>query len=96
MGTRVLSREEREALSPGAVELVYKYLNGNYCPAEVMEKTLLHAIVVSKLNQCLVDVTTLAFLIEKIAEYEGVPFLSPGSDDQVPSRWPRIGEENQS
>ena len=96
MSTRVLSREEQEALSPGAVELIYKYLNGNYCPAEVLEKTLLHAIVVSKLNQCLVDATTLAFLIEKIAEYEGVPFLSPGSDDQVTSRWPRIGEENQS
>ena len=96
MGTRVLSREEREALSPGAMELVYKYMNGNYCPAEIIEKTLLHAIVVSKLNQCLVDATTLTFLIEKIAEYEGVPFLSPVQDDQAASRWQRIGEENQS
>ncbi|MCL2684181.1 MAG: hypothetical protein FWE55_02960 [Synergistaceae bacterium] len=96
MSTRVLSREEREALTPGAVGLIYKYLNGNYCPAEVIEKTLLHAIVVSKLNQCLVDATTLTYLIEKIAEYEGVPILTPGPDDQVPSRWPRIGEENQS
>jgi len=96
MSTRVLSREEREALSPGALELIYKYLNGNYCPAEVIEKTLLHAIVVSKLNQCLVDASTLTFLIEKIAEYEGVPFLSPVPDDQTASRWSRIGEENQS
>ena len=96
MSTRVLSREEWEALSPEAAELIYKYLNGNYCPAEVIEKTLLHAIVVSKLNQCLVDTATLTFLIEKIAEYEGVPILTPGMDDQIPSRWPRIGEEKQS
>ena len=96
MSTRVLSREEQEALSPGAMELIYKYLNGNYCPAEIIEKTLLHAIVVSKLNQCLVDATTLTFLIEKIAEYEGVPFLSPVPDEQATSRWQRIGEENQS
>jgi hypothetical protein len=96
MSTRVLCREEQEALSPGAVEMIYKYLNGNYCPAEIIEKTLLHAIVVSKLNQCLVDETTLTYLIEKIAEYEGVPLLIPGSDDQIPSRWPRIGEENQN
>ena len=95
MSTRVLSKEEREALSPGAMELIYKYLYGDYCPADVIEKTLLHAIVVSKLNQCLVDAATLTYLIEKIAEFEGVPFLTPG-DDQATSRWPRIGEENQS
>jgi len=75
MSARVLSREEREALSSGAVELIYKYLNNNYCSSDVIEKTLLHAIVVSKLNQCLVDTATLTFLIEKISEYEGVPLF---------------------
>ena len=96
MSIRVLSREEREALSPGALELMYKYINGNYGPTEVVEKTLVHVIIVSKLNQCLVDETTLTYLIEKIAEHEGVPFLSPVSDDYESSRWSRIGEENQS
>jgi len=93
---RVLSREEREALSPGALELIYKYIHGNYYPTEVIEKTLVHVIVVSKLNQCLVDTNALSYLVLKIAEYEGVPLLIPGADDLESSRWPRIGEENQS
>ncbi|MDR3076007.1 MAG: hypothetical protein LBU26_01800 [Synergistaceae bacterium] len=96
MSTRVLSKEEREALSSGAVELIYKYLTGDYCPPEVIEKTLLHAIVVSRLNQCLVDTATLTFLIEKIAEYEGAPLFGQGRDEQALLRWPRVGEENQS
>jgi hypothetical protein len=82
MSTRVLSKEEREALSSGSVELIYKYLNNNYCSSEVIEKVLLHAIVVSKLNQCLVDVATLTFLIEKISEYEGVPLFGNESDGE--------------
>jgi hypothetical protein len=82
MSARVLSREEREALSSGAVEMIYKYLNNNYCSSEVIEKTLLHAIVVSKLNQCLVDVATLSFLIEKISEYEGVPLFGGDLDGE--------------
>ena len=94
MSARVLSKEEQESLSSGAVELIYQYLYGNYCPVEVIEKTLLHAIVVSKLNQCLVDTATLTFLLEKIAEYDGVPLYGQGREEQVLPRWPRVGEEN--
>ncbi|MDR1966775.1 MAG: hypothetical protein LBQ36_08700 [Synergistaceae bacterium] len=77
MNTRVLSREEREALSSGAVELIYKYMHNDYCSPDIIEKTLLHAVVVSRLNQCLVDAGTLSLLIEKISEYEGVPLFDP-------------------
>jgi hypothetical protein len=74
---RVLSKEEWDSLSSGAVELIYKYLNKDCCPPDIIEKTLLHAVVVSKLNQCLVDANTLSFLIEKISEYEGIPIMDP-------------------
>jgi hypothetical protein len=74
---RVLSREERDALSSGAVELVYKYMNNSYCSSDVLEKSLLHAVMVSRLNQCLVDTGTMSFLIEKISEYEGSPLFDP-------------------
>jgi hypothetical protein len=82
MSTRVLSKEEREALSSDAVELIYKYLNNDYCSQDVIEKTLLHAVVVSRLNQCLVDAGTLSFLMEKISEYEGVPLFDPEHDGE--------------
>ncbi|MDR2780346.1 MAG: hypothetical protein LBB28_04395 [Synergistaceae bacterium] len=82
MSTRVLSKEESEALSFGAVELIYKYMNDGYCTPEVIEKTLLHAVVVSRLNQCLVDAGTLSLLMEKISEYEGVPLFSPERDGE--------------
>jgi hypothetical protein len=82
MSTRVLSREERDALSSGAVELIYKYLNNEYCSRDVIEKTLFHALVVSRLNQCLVDAGTLSFLIEKISEYEGALPFGPEQDGE--------------
>jgi hypothetical protein len=82
MSTRVLSKEEQEALSSEAVELIYKYFNNNYCSTDVLEKTLLHAIIVSKMNQCMVDVPTFTFLIEKISEYEGVPLFDPERDGE--------------
>ncbi|MDR1650333.1 MAG: hypothetical protein LBR87_00935 [Synergistaceae bacterium] len=83
MHTRVLSREEREALSSGAVEVVYRYLHNSCCSTDVLEKTLLHAVMVSRINQCLVDEGTIYFLIEKISEYEGVPLFDPerGGED---------------
>jgi hypothetical protein len=77
MGARILSGEERDSLSPDAVELVYKYMNNNYCTPDILEKSLLHAVVVSRLNQCLVNSETMALLIEKISEYEGVPVFNP-------------------
>ncbi|MDR0764791.1 MAG: hypothetical protein LBE65_04285 [Synergistaceae bacterium] len=77
MNTRILSKEEREALSPDATESIYKYLSSDCCPSDILEKTLLHAVIISKLNQCLVDANTLSFLIEKISEYEGTPLFDP-------------------
>jgi hypothetical protein len=82
MSTRILSREERDALSSGAVELVYKYMHNSYCSTDVLEKSLLHAVMVSRLNQCLVDAGTMSFLIEKISEYEGVPLFDPEQSEE--------------
>jgi hypothetical protein len=80
MNTRILSKEEKEALSPDATESIYKYLHSDYCPPDILEKTLLHAVIISKLNQCLVDASTLSFLIEKISEYEGIPVFDPNRE----------------
>jgi hypothetical protein len=81
MGIRVLSREERESLSPEAAELVYKHLLNRHYTPEIIEKSLLQAVVVARLNQCLVDAETFSFLIEKISEYEGLPLIDTNKSD---------------
>jgi hypothetical protein len=80
MGNRVLSREEREALSPEAVGFVYKFIHGQYCPAEIIEKVLLQAVILAGMNQYRVDANTISFIMERISEYEGVPFFYPDND----------------
>jgi hypothetical protein len=82
MGSRVLSREEREILSPEAIELVYKYIHSHYCSPDVIEKTLLQAVIIAKMNQCCVDVATVSFIMEKISEYEGSPLFDPDNDEK--------------
>jgi hypothetical protein len=68
MGHRILSREERDALVPEAIEFVYKHIIGCCCSPDVIEKTLLQAVLVSRINQRKLDEGTLAFLFEKISE----------------------------
>jgi hypothetical protein len=82
MGSRVLSREEREVLSSEAVGLVYKHIHSQYTPPEIIEKTLLQAFVIAKMNQCRVDADTISFIMEKISEYEGIPLFDPNNDAQ--------------
>jgi hypothetical protein len=82
MGSRVLSREECEILSPEAVGLVYKYIHSQYSPPEIIEKALLQAVVIAKMNQCRVDANTISFIMEKISEYEGIPLFDPDNDEQ--------------
>jgi hypothetical protein len=79
MGSRVLSREESEALSPEAVELVYKYIHSQYCSPDIIEKTLLQAVIIAKMNQCSIDAGAVTFIMERISEYEGTPFFDPDS-----------------
>ncbi|MDR3332277.1 MAG: hypothetical protein LBT08_06595 [Synergistaceae bacterium] len=81
MGSRLLSREENDSLSPEAVRLVYRHIHSQYCTPDIMEKVLLQAVLVSRINQCRVDEGMLSFLIEKISEYEGTPVLGPVSED---------------
>jgi hypothetical protein len=88
MGSRVLSREECEVLSPEAVQLVYKHIHSQYCPADIIEKTLLQAVILAKMNQCRVDANTISFIMEKISEYEGSPLFDPDNDtDDTISRY---------
>jgi hypothetical protein len=82
MMSRILSREEDESLSPEAVKLVYRHIHSQYCAPDILEKVLLQAIIVSRINQCKVDERMLSFLIEKISEYEGVPVFDPAGGDE--------------
>jgi hypothetical protein len=77
MGSRVLSREESDVLSPDAVELVYKHIHSQYCSPEIIEKTLLQAVIVARMNQCRIDAGAISFIMEKISEYEGAPLFDP-------------------
>ncbi|MDR1471809.1 MAG: hypothetical protein LBS75_04725 [Synergistaceae bacterium] len=82
MSIRVLSREERESLSPEAAKIAYRHLLNRHYTPEIMEKSLLQAVMVARLNQCLVDEETFSFLIEKISEYEGLPLIDQNKKDE--------------
>lgn len=68
MGNRILSREECEALSSEAIAFIYKNILGEYCSPDAIEKTLLQAVLVARINQCRIDVEAIEFLLEKICE----------------------------
>ena len=80
MRYRVLSREERESLSAEAVKFVYDAINNGYCSPETIEKTLLQAVILARMNQCRVDADTFSFLFERISEMEDVSLESLKSD----------------
>ncbi|MDR1884756.1 MAG: hypothetical protein LBQ56_00675 [Synergistaceae bacterium] len=80
MRSRILSREENESLSPEAVKLIYRHFHSHYCAPDILEKVLLQAVMVARINQCRVEEDMLVFLIEKISEYEGVPVFDPGDE----------------
>lgn len=73
MSIRVLSKEESEALSPDAIEIIYRNIHDPYCSMDVVEKTLLQAVVLARVNQCRIDAAAVSFLLEKISECEGLP-----------------------
>ncbi|MDR3355366.1 MAG: hypothetical protein LBO21_10020 [Synergistaceae bacterium] len=81
MRNRILSSEENDSLSPEAIKLAYKHLCGQYCAPGILEKVLLQAVLVARINQCKVDGDMFEFLIEKISEYEGVPVFGPADED---------------
>ncbi|MDR1481866.1 MAG: hypothetical protein LBI74_04505 [Synergistaceae bacterium] len=81
MKSRILSREESNSLSSEAVKLVYRHFRDQYCDPDILEKVLLQAVMVARINQCKVDGSMLEFLIEKISEYEGVPVFGLADED---------------
>ena len=86
MENRILSREEWETLSPDTIELIYKHIHRQYVSSDVIEKVLLQAVILARLNQCCVDAGTLSLLLEKVSEYEGVSFPDPEEDEKNFSR----------
>ena len=80
MENRILSPEECEILSPDAVKLIYRYIHRQSVPSDIIEKTLLNALVVSRMNQCIVNAEMLSLLMERISEFEGMPILDMDID----------------
>lgn len=60
-------------MSPEAIDFIYRNINSPYCSADVIEKTLLQAIMLARMNQCRIDREALSFLLEKISECDGMP-----------------------
>ncbi|GHV58052.1 hypothetical protein FACS1894216_22700 [Synergistales bacterium] len=85
MEMRVLSREESEALRSDAIELVYKNIQSHYCSPDIIEKTLLQAVIISKLHQCSLDAPAISFIMDRIAEFDGVPLFDTGADENSSS-----------
>ena len=80
MENRILSPEECEILLPDAVKLIYRHIHRQSVPSDIIEKTLLNAVVVSRMNQCFVNAEMLTLLMEKISEFEGMPIIDIDSD----------------
>lgn len=80
MRFRVLSREEGECLSAEAMKFVYDAINNGYCTPDTVEKTLLQAVLLARINQCRVDVDTLSLLFERISELEDITPDNPKWD----------------
>lgn len=68
MMMRVLSREERDSLTPDAIEFVYREMIGQFYPIDIIEKTLLQAMLISRIDQSKIDSEGIAFLFERICE----------------------------
>ena len=81
MENRILSPEECEVLSPDAVNLIYKHIHRQSVPSDIIEKTLLNALVVSRMNKCYINAEMLSLLLEKISEFEGMPIMDIETDD---------------
>ena len=80
MGNRILSKEECELLLPEAIQVVYQYLHNQYYSSEVIEKALLQAMILARMNQCRIDAPTISFLLDRIAENEGTPIFDTDVD----------------
>ena len=80
MRFRVLSREESESLSAEAMKFVYEAINNGYCTPDTVEKTLLQAVLLARMNQCRVDADTFSLLFERISELEDIAPDNPKRD----------------
>ncbi len=81
MGHRILSREELEVLTPEGIAFIYNII-GQDCSPETIEKTLLQAGLISRVNQCKLDANALAFLFERICESDTALILEAGEGER--------------
>lgn len=75
MEFRILSREERESLTPEAVQFIYRQIASSKLGYDVIEKTLLHAFLISRLNQCQLDEEMTEFLLERVRDNDDTLFI---------------------
>lgn len=85
MGLRVLSREEIDALTPDAVDFIYNSIMGHSCSPDVIEETLMQAVLISRFQHCKLDADVISFLIERISENGDSPMYGIHDDEPDPS-----------
>lgn len=87
MGHRILSRDEMDALSPGAIQFIYEYIIDQHCSPDVIEKTLMQAVMISRIEQCKIDEEGIAFLFERMCENDGAMFFDANAGEWDSSRY---------
>lgn len=81
-----MSRDELFAFTPDAIELIYSSINGQSFPADVIEKTLLQAMIISKIEQCKIDSDGISFLLERISANDDAVIFGPSDGEPDGSR----------
>lgn len=87
MGLRILSAEERGALAPDAVSFIYKMILGYSATPDIIEKVLIQAVLISRLEQRILDAEVVEYLFDRIAENDDPFFSEASSPDIMLPRW---------
>lgn len=86
MAFRILSREELNSLTTDAIDYIYSSMAGCTEAEEVIEKTLLQAMIISRIEQCKIDSDGLSFLLERIRDNDDAVIFGAGDGEFSPSR----------
>lgn len=87
---RILSQDELDFLTPGAVSYIYAAMMDPQCPPDAVEKTLIHAGIISRMEHCRIDDEGIEFLFERVCADGGLILLEAGdadADAPLLSRW---------
>lgn len=87
---RVLSKEEMDLMTPSAVSYIYSAMMDPQCSPDAIEKTLIHAGIISRVEHCRIDEEGISFLFERICEEDGATLIGDGGQGSGAShliRW---------